>query len=196
MRLFVALDLDSAVRQRIVRFLEGVSPFAPEVRWVRPESLHITLKFIGEQTAPQVEAIKQVLHKVEAPQFEIAVRSWGFFPTVKAARVFSIGMHGPPALAALATAIDAATASLGIPSEERAFNPHLTLARSGRGASGAPGLRKGDGPNPVFQTLQKRLAQMAEVEFGTMAAREFFLYQSQLGAGGSKYSKLDRFGLL
>lgn len=196
MRIFVGLDLDPAIRQRIQRFLEGVSAFAPEARWVRPESLHITLKFIGEQTAEQVEAIKHVLSKVEAPGFEIALRGWGFFPPVKAPRVFWIGMDGPPALAGLAAAIDAATASLGIPAEERAFSPHLTLARSGRGASGAPGLRKGYGPNPVFQMLQKRLGQMAEVEFGTMAAREFFLYQSQLGAGGSKYSKLEKFELL
>ena len=196
MRIFVGLDLDPAIRQRIQRFVEGVSPFAPEARWVRPESLHITLKFIGEQKAEQVEAIKQVLNKVETPQFEIALRSWGFFPTVKAPRVFWIGLDGPPALVGLAAAIDAATASLGIAAEERAFSPHLTLARSGQGASGAPGLRKGDGPNPVFQMLQKRLAQMAEVEFGTMAAREFFLYQSQLGAYGSNYSKLGKFELL
>lgn len=196
MRIFVGLDLDPAIRQRIERFVEGVRPFGPEARWVRPESLHITLKFIGEETAEQVEAIKEVLRKVEAPQFEIALRGWGFFPTVEAPRVFWIGMEGPPALAGLAASIDAATASLGIPAEERSFSPHLTLARSGRRGSGAPGLRKGDVPNRVFQMLQKRLAQMAEVEFGTMAAREFFLYQSQLGAGGSKYSKLEKFELL
>ncbi len=50
MRLFVALDLDDAIRNRIARFLDGVRAFAPDARWVQPESLHITLKFIGEQS--------------------------------------------------------------------------------------------------------------------------------------------------
>ena len=49
MRLFVALDIDDAIRDRIARFLDGVRGFAPDARWVRPESLHVTLKFIGEQ---------------------------------------------------------------------------------------------------------------------------------------------------
>ena len=57
MRIFVGVDLDSEIRARIERFVEGVRGFAPDARWARPESLHITLKFIGEQTAAQVEAI-------------------------------------------------------------------------------------------------------------------------------------------
>jgi len=49
MRLFIALDLDNPIRERISRFVEGVQNFAPDARWVKPESLHVTLKFIGEQ---------------------------------------------------------------------------------------------------------------------------------------------------
>ena len=48
MRLFVALDIDEAIRRRIARFIDGVSGFAPDARWAKPESLHVTLKFIGE----------------------------------------------------------------------------------------------------------------------------------------------------
>ena len=57
MRVFIGIDLDQEIRAKIARFLEGVSGFAPEARWARPKSLHITLKFIGEQKAEQVEAI-------------------------------------------------------------------------------------------------------------------------------------------
>ena len=67
------------------------------------------------------------------------------------------------------------------------------LAR--RGGSGAPRWRKGDRENPVFQRLQEKLAAMPELEFGTMTAREFFLYQSQLMRGGARYTKIARFGL-
>jgi len=194
MRIFIALDIDDAIRERIARFMEGVEGFAPDARWVKPESLHVTLKFIGEQTEPAIEQIKLVLGTISAAVAEIQFRGYGFFPTVKSARVFWIGMEAGPQLASLAAAIDDKTASLGIPKEERAFSPHLTLAR-GPGGSGSPRWRKGDGPNRTFQRLQEKLAALPAPEFGTMTAREFFLYQSQLSPKGSKYTKLARFAL-
>jgi 2'-5' RNA ligase len=194
MRIFIGIDLDVEVRARIERFLEGVQGFAPEARWVRPESLHITLKFIGEQPAERVEAITARLQRVDCSAFEIRSAGYGFFPTAKAARVFWIGIQAGSRLAELAKAIDAATAELGIPREDRAYSPHLTLARGG-GKSGSPKWREGDGPNATFAVLEKRLAAMGELDFGTMMAREFILYQSQLSPRGSKYTRLQRFPL-
>ncbi len=192
MRLFIALDIDDAIRERIARFMEGVRGFAPDARWVNPESLHVTLKFIGEQPESAVEPIKQTLKSVRAATMEIQFRGYGFFPTVKSARVFWIGIDAAPQMAPLAAAIDEKIASLEIPREERAFSPHLTLARGG-GGSGSPRWRKGDAPNSNFQHLQAKLAAFPTPEFGTMTAREFFLYQSQLSPKGSKYTKLAGF---
>jgi RNA 2',3'-cyclic 3'-phosphodiesterase len=194
MRIFVALDIDSAIRERIQRFMEGVRGFAPEARWVRPESLHVTLKFIGEKPVEAVEQIKQALSGIRVEPFEIVFRSYGFFPTPKSARVFWIGIESPLQLATLASTINETTARLGIPKEEHAFNPHLTLARGG-GRSGAPGWRKGDAPNQHFRVLQEKLAALPTPEFGTMAAHEFFLYESQLMRGGSRYRKIAGFPL-
>jgi 2'-5' RNA ligase len=194
MRIFAGIDLESGVRSRITRFLEGVQAFAPEARWARPESLHITLKFIGEQTPEQAEAITGRLRQVEGSALSVRCAGYGFFPTVRAPRVFWVGIQAGPHLAALAQSIDMATAELGIPREDRPYSPHLTLARAG-GRSGSPGWRKGDGPNPIFATLDRRLAAMGELDFGTMVASEFILYQSQLSPRGSKYTKLQRFGL-
>jgi RNA 2',3'-cyclic 3'-phosphodiesterase len=194
MRLFVALDIDDEIRERIARFVEGVQGFAPDARWVKPESLHVTLKFIGEQPDAAVVQIKEALATIQARGTEIHFRGYGFFPTVKSARVFWLGMDAGPDLASLATAIDGGTAALGVPKEERAFSPHLTLARAG-GRSGSPRRMKGDHPNHVFQRLQEKLAALPAPEFGTMTAREFFLYQSQLSPKGSKYTKLERFAL-
>jgi len=194
MRIFIGIDLDAEIRERIARFLEGVEGFAPEAHWVRPESLHITLKFIGEQTPEQVAAIAERLRRVDSGAFEIRCGGYGFFPTAKAPRVFWIGIQAGPQLAELAETIDKATAELGIPREDRAFSPHLTLARGG-GKSGSPKWRKGDGPNSIFAALEKRLAAMGEINFGAMTAREFILYQSQLSPAGSKYTKQERFAL-
>lgn len=194
MRLFVALDIDDAIRERIVRFMEGVQGFAPDARWVKAESLHVTLKFIGEQPDATVERIQQELATITAATAEIQFRGYGFFPTAKSARVFWIGMEAGPQLAALGAVVDEKLAPLGIPKEDRAFSPHLTLAR-GAGGSGSPRWRREDGPNRSFQKLQEKLAALPAPEFGTMTAREFFLYQSQLSPKGSAYTKLARFGL-
>lgn len=194
MRLFIAVDIDDAIRERIVRFVEGVSGFAPDARWSKPESLHVTLKFIGEQPESAFAGINHALSQIQAAPTEIHFRGYGFFPTAKSARVFWIGMETGPELAALASTIDNIMPSLGIAKEERAFNPHLTLAR-GAGRSASPRRQKGDVPNRTFARLQEKLAALASPEFGTMTAREFFLYQSQLSPKGSKYTKLAGFSL-
>jgi 2'-5' RNA ligase len=194
MRIFIGIDLDPEPRTRISRFLEGVTAFAPEARWMHPDSLHVTLKFIGEQTPEQVEAVAERLRRVECGAFEIRYAGYGFFPTAKAPRVFWIGIQAGPRLAALAQSIDMATAELGVPREDRPYSPHLTLARAG-GRSGSPKWSTGDGPNSKFAVLEKRVAAMSEIDFGATTAREFILYQSQLSPTGSKYTKLQRFPL-
>ncbi len=194
MRIFIALDIEDAIRDRISRFMDGLREFAPDARWVRPESLHVTLKFIGEKSAEAVEQIKEALAAVKGQPVEMGFRGHGFFPTAKSARVFWVGIESGPALASLANAVDDVTAGLGIPKEERAFNAHLTLARGG-GGSGSPRRQNGGRPSKNFQRLQEKLSALSASDFGTMTAHEFFLYQSQLSRGGSRYTKIARFAL-
>jgi 2'-5' RNA ligase len=194
MRLFVALDIDESIRGRIARFLDGVREFAPDARWVRPESLHVTLKFIGEKSEDEVDKIKQALAMIAADTFEMNFSAYGFFPGARAPRVFWVGSEGGSRLSSLAAAVDETLVQLGIPKEEHAFNAHLTLARGG-GGSGSPRWRKGDGANRSFRRLQEKLAALPAPDFGTMTAREFFLCQSQLSPSGSKYTKLAGFDL-
>jgi 2'-5' RNA ligase len=143
-----------------------------------------------------VEAIGESLRSVKAGAFDLHVSGYGFFPTAKAARVFWIGVSPVSELAALAASIDAATSAAGVPPEERPYSPHLTLARGGGGRRpGSPKWRRGDNTNAIFGTLQKRLAAIKEPNFGSMTAREFILYQSQLSPAGSKYTRLETFPL-
>jgi RNA 2',3'-cyclic 3'-phosphodiesterase len=185
MRLFIALDIPGAIRERMLEYMERARGLAPEARWARPEGLHVTLKFIGEVSDAKVQEIKTALAGVKDAPFEVKFESAGFFPSSKAPRVFWIGVEDGPALPQLATAIDNATQELGIAKEERAYNPHLTLARAGSGAGAHHQLR------PLASVVQSEPAP----QFGTMTAQEFFLYQSQRQRGGSKYTKLQRFGL-
>jgi 2'-5' RNA ligase len=90
--------------------------------------------------------------------------------------------------------IDEKMAALGIAKEGRVFSPHLTLAR-GAGRSGAPRRNQTDGLNNTFQRLRERLSALPAPGFGTMSAREFYLYQSHLSPKGSTYTKLAAFHL-
>jgi len=186
MRLFVAIDLDPEIRARIATFLEGIRGFAPEARWVAANSLHVTLKFIGENQ--RLEEIKSTLASTTGKAAQLSFRGTGFFPNPKRARVFWVGIDADENLAALAASIDAHLANIGIEKEQRAFTPHLTLARSGERHSSGESRNR-------FQKLVAQLSKRPAPDFGTMTAREFFLYQSKTAPGGAVYTKLARYEL-
>jgi 2'-5' RNA ligase len=193
MRLFVAVDIDAAIRERIACFLEGVREFAPEARWVRAESLHITLKFIGEQPDRKLESLRHALANIQCSAPGLNFRGYGFFPTARSARVFWIGVDADKHLQELAGLVEQALEPLGVAREAHGYSPHLTLAR---GKSGAPHRRPDDRSNRTFQRLQEKLQPLPAPEFGTMTAHEFFLYQSKLSPAGSQYTQLQRFPLI
>jgi 2'-5' RNA ligase len=201
MRLFVAIDIDTVIRERIANFLEGVREFAPGARWVGTDTFHITLRFIGEKSPQDTEAIKRALAGIKAAPTTVSFRGSGFFPNPRSARVFWVGIEADPNLPPLANAVDDALSGLRIPREEHAFTPHLTLARGGdsrhpRGGSGRPQQRPGDRPSNAFARLQEKLAAIPPPEFGSMTATEFFLYESKLSPKGAHYTKLERFALM
>ncbi|HEX7288991.1 MAG TPA: RNA 2',3'-cyclic phosphodiesterase [Candidatus Angelobacter sp.] len=182
MRIFIALDIPGEVRARMAEYAERVRQYASEARWSRVEGLHLTLKFVGEVKDEKLIAIKNALATVRAGPFAVTFASAGFFPTPRAPRVFWIGVEAGEELSQLAASIEGELEKLGIAREQRAFSPHLTLARAGTN----PGSLKG---------LAPLLEREAPPQFGTMTAREFWLYRSELGRGGSKYTKLERYGL-
>ena len=158
----MGLDIDEEIRGRIAEFIQEVRGSAPEVRWVEPEALHVTLKFIGEKPDVAVAEIEKAIGGVTAESFAVSFRGYGFFPTEKAARVFWVGIEADTKLAELAATVERKLARIGIPKEERGFSPHLTLARGGArigSGSGAPGRRTGDRINQRFARLQQRLAR-------------------------------------
>jgi 2'-5' RNA ligase len=192
MRIFVGLDLPEDVRQKIRSFIEEVRGYAPHVRWVGPESLHITLKFIGEKTDAAVKEVENALRSISMASFRVSFRGSGFFPTPRAARIFWVGIEAEPGLTELAQNVENALEEVGIPRENRDFSPHLTLARAG---SGSPARQREDRPNQRFARLAEHLGEISRPEFGTMTAGEFFLYRSQLSPHGSKYTKTATFPL-
>src|SRR5437868_11851452 len=72
MRIFVALDLDQAIRERIQKFVEQIHTAAPDARWISEESLHVTLKFIGERADTAISQIEAALRSIQAEPFQVS----------------------------------------------------------------------------------------------------------------------------
>jgi RNA 2',3'-cyclic 3'-phosphodiesterase len=179
-RLFVALDIPAEVRGAIGEMIARLRDVARGARWVRAEGVHVTLKFIGETPAERVAAIQEGLRgaRVAAP-VEAKFHGAGFFPNERHPRVFWASVEASPNLAELARDVDQRLSRLGIAAEAREFRPHLTLARF-KSEDGLPRLRE-------------EIKKLEPFDFGSMQASEFYLFQSQLGPGGAKYTKLANF---
>jgi 2'-5' RNA ligase len=182
MRLFVALEIPAAVRDNLtaqVRELRELSAKVADMRprWVRPENLHVTLKFIGEVSPAKLEGIRGALSAIcsDAP-VEIKFRGLGFFPNEQHPRVLWAGLDASANLPSLAGDIDSALEAQGIARERRAFTPHLTLARIE-----PPGLHE-----KLREVIRKNDAR----EFGSFQAREFHLIESTLKPSGAEYTTL------
>ena len=185
MRLFVALEIPSAVREHFatlinqLRALESKSS-AKKPRWVRPENLHVTLKFIGHVDPALLDPIRATLAKLRSDgPVDLRFRGLGFFPNAKRPRVLWAGTVAPPNLSSLARDIDASLAKLGIPAEERAFTPHLTLARCE--------------PSAISAAIAGVVERDSARDFGGLRTTQFHLIESKLKASGAEYTTLQSF---
>jgi RNA 2',3'-cyclic 3'-phosphodiesterase len=180
MRLFVALDIPDDVRSAILAIAAKLRPPCQNARWVRIEGLHVTLKFIGETSSEKASAIMTALASIPLrPPIPIKFRGLGFFPNARRPRVLWTGIEAGTDLAELAAAVETSLGELGIPREERAFSPHLTLARF-------------DKPRGL-DALHAAIEKADPIEFGVATAEEFHLYQSVLKPGGAEYTRLATF---
>ena len=180
MRLFVALEIPSAVRENLAALLKTLRAVSPRTRWVRAENLHVTLKFIGEMPETKLAAIRGALAGVRYAQpVSLDFRGLGFFPNEKLPRVFWAGIEASPNLKTLAADIDKATEKVGIPPEKRPFSPHLTLARFE--------------PPQLPEQLRAAIQENAARDFGSLRAGEFHLIESKLKPSGAEYTRLESF---
>jgi len=168
-RLFVAIDLPAEVRAR----LGGLGAGVPGARWVDPEQIHLTLRFIGEVDGGAFEDVRLALGAVQAQRFDLMLDGVGHFGDRRRVRAVWAGVAPDAALDRLAAQIEAALVGAGLESERRKFKAHVTLAR----LRGAPVSRVAD-----------FLANNALFQAGPIAVDRFQLYSSRLGNAGPSYS--------
>lgn len=181
MRLFTGIDLPNDLRERLDILINHLRRTA-HIKWSPVYNLHITTKFIGEWPPDRLDELKQRLESVPRnTKIDISVQGVGWFPNPQRPRVFWAGIEASPSLEALARDTEQVLGELGIAVENRPFSPHLTLAR----------IKE---PVPL-QGLQKAVSELKSTDLGKFTPACFYLYRSQLGAGGSVYTKLQEFPL-
>jgi len=174
------LDELTALQHRLERRVPSRS-----VRWVRPEGIHLTLKFLGDTPTEKVPEIKHALTAVarHAPPCTFTVGELGCFPNPRRPRVVWVGVQEPTGrLATLQDAIEEVMAPLGYPPEGRGFTPHLTLGRMGRRTSRDDAARVGE---VVTETEVGSL--------GEVSTALFALIRSVLKPTGAEYTLLEEF---
>jgi len=187
LRLFVALEIPASTREALRSLGAQLAPVCAGARWLRPEGIHLTLKFIGEVSAEMAQNIRQALRKIYMPAVvELEFRGWGFFPNARRPQVFWVGVHADAILEKLANEIDARLAPLGFKREAREFRPHLTLARF-KSENGLHSLHS------ELARLQKLSAECSGTSFGQATIEEFHLMQSILRPTGAVHTTLETF---
>lgn len=125
MRLFIAIALPDPVREA----LSGLRSGLPGARWVEPEAMHLTLRFIGEVDETEAEDIDAALAAITAPAFDLAISGIGSFQSRRRVRSIWVGLQRSEPLARLQGKVESAVVRAGFEPEGRKFKPHVTLAR-------------------------------------------------------------------
>jgi 2'-5' RNA ligase len=178
MRVFIAVDLPIEIRGELSELQRALRPLTNTVRWVAAESIHITLKFVGEVPEKRIEDIDTAVTGLTWKAFTVTVRSIGFFPGTRSPRVFWAGMEAPT-MQGLTEQLDTRMERLGFDKEKRAFRPHITLAR-------AKNTR-------IDSALVSAAAQYEDRLFGSFSVDRMFLFKSTLKPSGAVYEKLREY---
>lgn len=185
-RLFAAVELPDPVRERLARVIRSFRDAGWRAKWVNPEVSHLTLKFYGSVPTSGIPALADALRPVIAARapFRVEARGCGAFPGPSRPRVLWVGVAGDvAALQQLQGTVERVSATLGFPAEERAFHPHLTVARVQPEEL------------PTLARLPERLAEVDALPGLPIEVQGVTLMRSQLGRGGAVYSVVDRFPL-
>jgi 2'-5' RNA ligase len=179
MRLFVGIPLAVAVRGELVALAARLKSRDDGLRWTAPESWHITLEFLGNTGPEQYECVAARLSELHLPSVPIALEKLDFFAR---AGILIVAVRPAPQLLLLQQRVSAAAGLCGFTPEARPYQPHITLARS-----------KGKGRSQEPTELKAKIHR--QPAFTSYLAEEFLLYESFLGAAGSRYEIRQRFPL-
>mgnify|MGYP000240561225 CR=1 FL=1 len=180
-RAFVAIDLPETIRASVGAAQATLKSYGFHVKWVRVESIHLTLKFLGNIEVNRTDAIVNAMAlAIEGRNaLRLNASGMGVFPNARRPRVVWVGLGGQlDQLISLQQTLDAQLVDLGFPAETRPFKGHLTLGRvKGKVAA---------------DRLQAALSEFNSFESDSFAADRIILFKSELHPTGAVYTKVAR----
>lgn len=186
LRTFIALPISASMKSGFHDAIEELRAILPAgVRWVPEENIHLTVKFMGEQSTARIDAMKSPLHSLvrSIPPLALTVSGVGCFPSPSRPRVLWIGVEEPTGtLRRLVADLEQSLEQLGVEPERRPFHPHLTVARIKKP------LSKGE-----LDRFRHRLDVLRQRSFGEETIKEMVLFRSDLRREGPLYSVLHTF---
>jgi 2'-5' RNA ligase len=178
LRCFIAIDLSDQIKKELADLIEVLKKSEGDIKWIRPENLHLTLKFLGstpEELIPKIsESLSDIISSYRP--FCIKIYGTGTFPGGKNPRVIWVGTEGSETLEILKRDIEKAMSSFGYQEEDNDFRPHLTIGRVRS--------RKG-----MIET-SNRLGDFEGKDFGTLCVDRIKLMKSELRPKGAEYKCL------
>jgi RNA 2',3'-cyclic 3'-phosphodiesterase len=184
-RVFCAIELPEEIRAQIALYIRRLSTFTnmPGIKWESVEKLHLTLKFLGEISIEQLEKLIQAAHMaaLNSHQFKLSIKGTGVFPPHKPARIMWLGiLDHTKGLHLLQNKLEAECENKGFNKEDRAFHPHLTIARIKDGKAARELVKKHR--EESFETPEFSISELVVME-------------SKLGKSSSTYTVLERLKL-
>ncbi len=180
MRTFIAIDLDNEIKEALSALIEKLRERSQNIRWVRREAMHLTLKFLGEINKERIPEIEGILGKVvrKYQPFILKIKGTGYFPPKKKnPRVLWTGVEADEVLTSLQKDLEKELQEIGFPEEKREFRPHLTLGRVKM-------------PSSIQETMRE-LEKHQESVFGEMTVHKITFFQSILKPSGAEYNALS-----
>ena len=183
-RTFIALELPAGLKAGLARMQKTFMQSTAGVKWVRPESIHLTLKFLGATSMEQVDTVCGVLDHLtrNVAPFSFDVTGMGAFPNSRNPKVIWAGMQVEDRLKAFHQELETALAAMGFAAEDRPFAPHLTLGR----------LRDGLARKDIAGLIE----QFSSERFGRFEADHIIFFKSELKPSGPVYTALKDITLL
>ena len=177
-RSFIAIELSPDIIGGIAGIQERLRSSGADVRWVKPDGIHLTLKFLGDIEEGDVDNIANCMKSSAdgTSPFTVEIKEVGTFPNLRNPRVLWVGVTENSSLSVLQSKIEKTLKGIGFPRENRPFRPHLTMGRVK-----SPKLK-----DKLIEALEKERTQ----ELGTMPVEELILFRSDLRPGGAIYTRL------
>ncbi|MEW6109799.1 MAG: RNA 2',3'-cyclic phosphodiesterase [Nitrospirota bacterium] len=177
-RCFICIEFPESVKQSIGDVIDILRKSGADIRWVSPENIHLTLKFLGQTDESLITPIKDSLHKKVLPygSFYIKISGVGYFPDSKRPRVIWAGVEESELLKKLSRDIEEEMLKFGYENEKKAFSPHLTIGR----------VRS---QKRIAEVL-KRLDEFSKSDFGNIEINNIILMKSELKPAGAQYYRL------